>query len=49
MAALMGALVDLMVYDLEKEKDGVSMEDFEECIAEFMLNQFSVEDDPENV
>ena len=35
-AALMGAFVDLMTYDLEKQKEGVSMEDFQECAYEFM-------------
>ena len=42
MAALMGALVDLLVYDLEKQKDGVKMDDFVECISDFMEFNYNI-------
>lgn len=48
-AVLMGALVDLMVYDLAKENEGVSLDDFEQCIMDFMLEHYNLEDDPEGV
>ena len=41
--------VDLMVYDLSNEKDGVFLSDFEECLAEFMLEHYFVEDDYESI
>ena len=46
---LVGMLVDLMVYDLTMEQGGVSQSDFEECIAEFMLNFYNVQDDMDSI
>lgn len=46
---LIGMLVDLMVYDLASEKGGTSQADFEECIAEFMLEHYNVEDDMDSI
>ena len=40
--------VDLMVFDLPNEQGGVSQNDFEECLAEFMLEHYFVEDDTES-
>ena len=38
-------LVDLMVYDLTNENGGTNHNDFEDCIAEFMLERYNVNDD----
>ena len=48
-AMLMGALVDLMVFDLSKENEGVSLDDFEQCLMDFMLEHYNLEDDAEGV
>ena len=41
--------MDLMVYDLANTNGGVDQIDFEECLSEFMLDQFNVEGDDESV
>jgi len=38
-----------MVYDLPNANGGVDEVDFEECLAEFMLDQFNVEGDDEPI
>lgn len=40
--------VDLMVYDLKGEKEGVSTDDFEECFSEFLVNNYNMEDNDES-
>ena len=42
-------LVDLMVYDLPNAKGGSTQGNFEECIAEFMLDKYNVEDDMDSI
>lgn len=46
---LIGMLVDLMTFDLAMEKGGTSKEDFEECIGEFMLQFYNVQDDADSI
>ena len=41
--------VDLLVYDLRSLEGGVDEIDFEECLAEFMLDQYNVEGDDEPI
>ena len=38
-----------MVYDLQNQSGGVDQIDFEECLQEFMLDQFNVEGDDESI
>ncbi len=42
-------LVDLMTYDLPGEKGGSQQNDFEMCIAEFMLDKYNVQDDADSI
>lgn len=41
--------VDLMVYDLQGLKDGVSELDFEDCLSEFLTLNYSIEDEYESI
>lgn len=41
--------VDLMVYDLKGEKDGVCEEDFEECLSEFLIHNYNIEDEYQSI
>ena len=38
-----------MVYDLEGQKEGVSANDFDECLEEFMLEHYQTQGDLEDV
>ena len=42
---LISMFVDLMVYDLKGEKDGVTTDDFKDCLEEFLSSNYNVEDD----
>lgn len=37
--------VDLMVYDLDSKREGVSQQDFEDCLDEFMQKEYMVDAD----
>ena len=39
---------DLMVYDLGQNEGGVSLDDFVDCLEEFMLENYSTEVEPEH-
>ena len=40
---------DLMVYDLKGEKDGVTNLDFEDCLSEFLIHNYNIEDDDQSI
>ena len=42
---IISMFVDLMVYDLKNEKEGVTNDDFGNCLAEFLVNVYNVEED----
>lgn len=48
-ADIASMFVDLMVYDLQSKKGGVSQEDFEDCLEEFMQNEYNVDPDEEQI
>ena len=41
--------VDLMVYDIQEKKDGVCSNDFENCLQDFLLEQYNVEDEDRSI
>jgi len=46
---IIGAFVDLMVYDLAGKASGVDEFDFEECLGDYMLRTYNVEGDDESI
>ena len=46
---LISMFTDLMVYDLEGTKDGIFVNDLEECLDEFMMDQYMTEPDLSDV
>ena len=46
---LQGMFTDLMVYDVEGKKEGITAMDFEECLEEFMMENYMTEPDLQDV
>ena len=44
-ADVISMFVDLMVYDLDSKREGVTQQDFEDCLDEFMQKEFNVDSD----
>ena len=42
-------MVDLMIYDLTNQSGGTSQGDFTECIEEFMIEHYNVEDEEDDI
>ena len=42
-------MVDLMIYDLTNQHGGTSQDDFVECIEEFMIEHYNVEDEEDDI
>lgn len=46
---LIGMIVDLMIHDLTNQNGGTSQNDFTDCISEFMVQHYSVEDEEDDI
>jgi hypothetical protein len=44
-AKLISMFTDLMVYDSEGKADGIFVNDFEDCLEEFMMENYGTEPD----